>query len=410
MFSALCLLAVGGVGLLQSACDVNLSDGSGQTGTLQVLLTDAPFPFDLIDEANVTISRIEVRLSSSGTDANGEESFDGTANSEEDDDDANDNDNDNDNGDDDGGSNDDDDADDNDNDNGDASDDADIDEDKSDGTGERQASQEDGDSDDGADDDADGDDDDADDDSGSGDDADDDSDDDADDDDADDESVTDDSTSDAGDSDGPFMTIMDEEMTFNLLDLQGGVTASLASSTLPAGNYTQVRLIVSSGQVVLKTGEVFDLNVPSGAQTGIKLRIDFDILPDDITTLLLDMDLSKAFVPIPGGQSSTITSFQFKPSQAVRIVILEATGSASGTIVGDGGDPLGGVTVTALLEGTEITSTATAEDGTFVLAGLEPGVYSIEVSMTGFTTQTATDLEVTAGADSSIGDLTLLAE
>ena len=109
----------------------------------------------------------------------------------------------------------------------------------------------------------------------------------------------------------------------------------------------------------------------SGAQTGIKLRIDFDILPDDTTTLLLDMDLSKAFVPIPGGQSSTITSFQFKPSQAVRIVILEATGSASGTIVGDGGDPLGSVTVTALLEGTEITSTATAEDGTFVLASLD---------------------------------------
>ena len=181
----LCVAGVGGVGLLHSACDLISDDGSGQTGTLQLLLSDAPFPFAVISEASVTITRVEVRLSSSGTDGTGEESSEGAADSDDQDaDDAND--------------------------------------DEEDG----QAA---------------------------------------------------DSIVDGTASNGGFLTILNDPVSFNLLELQAGVTASLANTQLTAGTYTQIRLIVSSGHVTLTDGREFDLTVPSGEQTGIKLRFDFTI-------------------------------------------------------------------------------------------------------------------------------------
>lgn len=57
-------LAVAIIGLFACNDDENnlKGDGSG-TGTLKIKLTDAPFPTDLVAEANVTINKIEIRKS-----------------------------------------------------------------------------------------------------------------------------------------------------------------------------------------------------------------------------------------------------------------------------------------------------------------------------------------------------------
>lgn len=295
------LLSVGISGGLLGGCNLI-------PGTLDLLLTDAPFPFDSIVEASVTIERIEVRQSS----ADGDETTD-------------------------------------------------------DSTG-------------GADEDA------------------------------DDTNTHQDDEDPDGDDGGGFITVMEEQATFNLLDLQGGVTATLASAPLAAGTYSQVRLIVSSGLVVLDDGREFNLTVPSGEQTGIKLNFEFDITGDTTTTLLIDMDVSKAFVPTPGGDisdSSQIESFLFKPSQSIRIVEVDTTGSISGVVLDESAAALAGIAVTASLNGEEVTTTATTDDGSFVLAGLEPGTYDVSFSGAGITDQTVMDVAVTAGSDSATDDVTL---
>ncbi|MCH8054090.1 MAG: DUF4382 domain-containing protein, partial [Planctomycetes bacterium] len=274
-----CLCGAVAIMLLPSGCD--LFSGGGGTGTLQVLITDEPFPFSLVTEASVTITRIEVRQDSStdGDMADAEVDSDGG-------------DNENDNSDDDG-------SDTSDNDNANENDNGDA--------GSAQATDDDNENENG---DTNG--------NANGDDA-------------------DDETADAGegdsdDGDGAFVTILDEEVSFNLLDLQNGLTAPLASASLTASSYSQIRFIVSSGHVVLADGREFELTVPSGEQTGIKLSFDFTITGDETTTLLLDVDVSKAFVPIPGGDvndASQIESFLFKPSLALRITELELTGTAS---------------------------------------------------------------------------------
>lgn len=112
-----------------------------------------------------------------------------------------------------------------------------------------------------------------------------------------------------------ILTIAEGEQTFNLLDLQNGVTAVLAQADLPAGTFPQIRLIVSSASVVLNDGATFDLFVPSGAQTGIKVLLpDFSVDAGGNVTLTLDFDVSESFVVMGNPDTPAgIRGFIFKP-------------------------------------------------------------------------------------------------
>lgn len=55
------ILAVVAVGLLSAAgCDLLNADGSDGTATFRLLMTDAPFPSDRVEEANVTITDVQL--------------------------------------------------------------------------------------------------------------------------------------------------------------------------------------------------------------------------------------------------------------------------------------------------------------------------------------------------------------
>ncbi len=79
----------------------------------------------------------------------------------------------------------------------------------------------------------------------------------------------------SADGDDPFLTLIaDAQLPFNLLDLQNDVTANLVQIDIEVGSYNLVRLFVTEPNVVLKDETNFDLTVPSGAQTGIKIFIE----------------------------------------------------------------------------------------------------------------------------------------
>jgi len=193
------------------------------------------------------------------------------------------------------------------------------------------------------------------------------------------------------DEDGAWFVISNESKPFNLLHLQNGQTDLLADAVIPAGTYTQMRLIVTEGEIKLKeVADPFLLRVPSGAQTGIKLHFTFAVEPGEETTLLLDVDMSKLFQPIPGGHiddASTIRNFHFKPSVAMRLINLLDAGSISGTVtsvVSDQSQPLQGVSVTAYVGSDDVTSAATDANGYYLLGGLHTGEYRVEFSATGY--------------------------
>lgn len=85
---------------------------------------------------------------------------------------------------------------------------------------------------------------------------------------------------------------------YDLLALQGGVTTLLGDASIPAGDYTQLRLVVDSAMVTLD-GEVDPrvLFVPSGMQTGIKVGFSGPIhLEPPAVVVTVDFDVENSFI------------------------------------------------------------------------------------------------------------------
>ena len=98
---------------------------------------------------------------------------------------------------------------------------------------------------------------------------------------------------------------------FDLLDLQNGITAFLGTATVVAGDYEQLRLVVTDATITLKSGFTFSdgsstrsLKVPSGAESGIKVEFGGSVhITPPATTLTIDFPIDQNFV-FTGGSTS----------------------------------------------------------------------------------------------------------
>ena len=111
-----------------------------------------------------------------------------------------------------------------------------------------------------------------------------------------------------------FIILMEDEISVNLLELTNGITEQLVTAEVPVGHYDHLRLFVKGVNIVLKDGTTYDLKVPSGSQSGIKIFLDPYIhVQNSLTSdLLLDFDVARSFVPKAGGTTfSSISGFNF---------------------------------------------------------------------------------------------------
>jgi len=219
------------------------------------------------------------------------------------------------------------------------------------------------------------------------------------------------------DSKGGFITLMDESTgEINLLDLVNGVSEQLVAAAVPAGTYDLIRIYVRNPNVVMKEGidATYDLKVPSGAQSGIKVFLDPPLqvaggLTEDLT---LDFDVTQSFVPKGGSMNNPdgITGFNFTP--VIRASITSTTGTASGKVITEGEEgpePVEGATVTLYnLDDTLAGSTFTDPDGGYTIS-VAPGIYRLEVSLDTFETQTVDGVEVILSNKTTIEDIVLVA-
>lgn len=134
-------------------------------------------------------------------------------------------------------------------------------------------------------------------------------------------------------TDAEVATILEEERTFNLLDLRDGVTAVLAEEELPAGSIAQIRLIVTDAEVVLDDASMttFDLFIPSGAQSGLKIVLGAFVDAGAETIVTLDFDVEDSFI-VQGNPNTPagIRGFLFKPVVRVADVTTTTTSAAVG--------------------------------------------------------------------------------
>jgi hypothetical protein len=194
------------------------------------------------------------------------------------------------------------------------------------------------------------------------------------------------------------LEVEDAPLHVNLLDLQNGVTEEIVDADVPDGSLNQIRLIISSASVTLTDGRVFDLQIPSGESSGLKVFISPPVTVDGslTTELLLDFDVSKSFKPIPASarKANEIRRFQFHP--VLRVANLSTTGTIYGNVWNNNGTsedesddtPLVGASVTVLdSEGDEVLgSTATDDEGSYRISGVRKGTHLLRVEADGFET------------------------
>src|SRR5689334_18521378 len=102
----------------------------------------------------------------------------------------------------------------------------------------------------------------------------------------------------------------------DLLSLTNGVLTELGQTPLPAGHYTQMRLVLAGNDagnpvanaIVPSGGSETPLTTPSGTQSGLKLNVDIDVAAGRIADFILDFDACKSFVKL-----GTSGKFVLKP-------------------------------------------------------------------------------------------------
>ena len=115
-------------------------------------------------------------------------------------------------------------------------------------------------------------------------------------------------------------TLSTDAGVFDLLDLQNGLKAFLGTATIAAGDYEQLRLVVTAATISLKSGFTFsdgtstrDLKVPSGPQAGIKVNFGGPVhIAPPTTSLTIDFPVDQNFL-FTGGATSP-DGVLFKPT------------------------------------------------------------------------------------------------
>ncbi len=212
-----------------------------------------------------------------------------------------------------------------------------------------------------------------------------------------------------------FVTVYDgPPFTIQLDALRNGITRGLASGVLEAGTYSQVRLHLSGARLELKNGNVYStadgtLKLTSQSTSGYKVFLSppVEVPPNGVATVLLDIDLTKSFVPIPANDPENAREYHLQP--VLRAVAMEGTGELRVTVLEDVGGVLVGVadaTVYVLPPGEQdpansVASTATDADGSGAVLALLPGSYDVLATM-GTRSDRENAVSISAGAVTSI--------
>jgi hypothetical protein len=156
---------------------------------------------------------------------------------------------------------------------------------------------------------------------------------------------------------------------------------SLGETPLPAGHYTQLRLVLepNSGNpnppfansvVLTGTTNEIKLDTPSGIQTGIKLIHQFDVGSGQRVDLLLDFDACKSIVLTGNG------TYKLKPViKVIPFVLNGIEGFVNTNLLGSH------VVVSAQQNGDIVRATMpNSTTGKFFLARLDPANYDVVIT------------------------------
>ena len=134
-------------------------------------------------------------------------------------------------------------------------------------------------------------------------------------------------------NDNGRLVLLDSAITVDLLTLQDSLMPVLDSVAIPAGQYRQLRFVISGGYLSvigedtttrtiyassptyagLPAGAVVggELQMPSFAQSGLKVKLPgaaFQVVGNGVVTLVVDFDVAQSFGKAAGSSSRWVMS------------------------------------------------------------------------------------------------------
>lgn len=214
---------------------------------------------------------------------------------------------------------------------------------------------------------------------------------------------------DAADADAGWSEIvLAPARRIDLLTLSNGVLQDLGQTALPAGKYTQLRLVLAANgaatpppnSVVPTGGAETALTTPSAQQSGIKLNTDIDVASDRVADFVLDFDACKSVV-----RRGNSGQYNLKPV----ISVIPRLSDAGMRVVGYVDASIAGSAALVSLQrnGVPVKSTSPDATGQFVLYPVPAGTYDLVVTSSGHVTAVMTGVPVVLTAYTYVGSNTV---
>lgn len=182
---------------------------------------------------------------------------------------------------------------------------------------------------------------------------------------------------------------------YNLLDFANGIDTLIAYDSIPSGRVSQIRFILGDSNSVVVDGVEHPLTVPSGSQSGLKLQVHHDLIPNITYEVLLDFDAAQSIVLTGNGR------YILKP--VIRVITEGLNGGISGDL-----DPDGVYANIYAVKGSDTTGATPDSLGMFTINGLEADTYNVYINPPApYLADTFKNIIVTNGSITDLGSIIL---
>ena len=215
-------------------------------------------------------------------------------------------------------------------------------------------------------------------------------------------------SSSAGDNDAGWSeVVLATPLRVDLLTLTNGTLVPLGQTQLPAGTYTQMRLVLAANgasapwpNAIQPTGgALVPLTTPSAQQSGLKMNVNLTVNPDTVADFAIDFDACKSFV-----RAGNSGQYHLKPVLSViPIVASKIVGWVDLPMAASGVS----TSVSAQVGGVPVRATPPDASGRFELFPIVTGTYDIVITSTGRVNAVMTGVPVTAAGATTIGGTTV---
>ncbi len=96
------------------------------------------------------------------------------------------------------------------------------------------------------------------------------------------------------DSSDRHITILDEERTMDILGVSRSDPVILSDVSVEPGSYKELRLVLKDENTITVNGETHPIKIPSGGQSGLKLKGPFAIPKGKLFTLMIELNTDRS--------------------------------------------------------------------------------------------------------------------